>query len=176
MHPYGRASCSQKPLLASGASSTSPLYFCVSLPYRRDQSTKTCSRHGHCTDGRSQFQPLTINDASLLSALCFNETEIVLAVSRCFSSSSREDIDPHRIKLQSMQQRFAAHTSESKPLRAPGKTLRSKQKAENGGTMTMPGLLAKTNWDGLREGTRTPIPLSWQDFSFEELETMLKNP
>ena len=76
-----------------------------------------------------------------------------------------------------MQQRFAAHTSESKPLRVPGKTLRSKLKAENGESMTMlPGLLAKTNWDGLREGTRTPIPLSWQRFSFEELETMSKNP
>ena len=161
------------PLLASGASSTSPLYFCVSLPYSRDQSTETCSRHGHCTDGRSHFQPLTINDASFLSGLCFNET--VLAVSPCFSSSSREALNPTGSSrmpfergVQSMQQRFAAHTSESKPLRAPGKTLRSKLKAENGGTMTMPGLLAKTNWDGLREGTLTPIPHSWQDFSFDE--------
>ena len=131
MHPYGRASCSQKPFPASGASSTSPLYFCVSLPYSRDQSTETCSRHGHCTDGRSHFQPLTINDASFLSGLCFNET--VLAVSPCFSSSSREALNPTGSSrmpfergVQSMQQRFAAHTSESKLLCAPGKTLRSK--------------------------------------------------
>ena len=85
-----------KALLASGASSTFTLYFCASFPYSRDQSTETCSRHGHCTDGRSQFQPLTINDASFLSALCFNET--VLAGSPCFSSSSKEDTEPHRIK------------------------------------------------------------------------------
>ena len=56
-----------KALLASGASSTFPLYFCASFPYCRDQSTETCSRHGHCTDGRSQFEPLTINDESVLT-------------------------------------------------------------------------------------------------------------